>query len=376
MKMKIHYINILLFALPLNILVNTRKNPSITQKIPITRLLCECELYAPANYDNDSEMKKVMHNFSKQTQQRFEEYDERMKTTRQRCKEQCDKDIQKIILKEKIGKQMAEHFSSLENNLNTNDIPTCVCEKSMADRTEKFCLNCGVNVGGGVTLSSGVLGGIGEAALSAWKPTAISTAIQEALKAGAAKVLAAGTKAGEAMGIKTVIAELEKLGVLKLCPQISESFFRTTHYTNAANIAQFIHGHYTETCELLDGNIMVPTACKGFQLELGIHLPNGSTLGTPAAQAIPTEVGKAVEVAKGAAAKASKDASERVTAAITKNQTALLEAEFNSSITSIYASIIAIVVIVLIMVIIYLILRYRRKKKMKKKLQYIKLLED
>ncbi|SOV83955.1 rifin PIR protein, putative [Plasmodium reichenowi] len=82
-KMKVNYINILLFALPLNILVHNQRNhksttPHHTPKITTTRLLCECELYAPANYDNDTEMKKVMENFNKQTQQRFHEYDDRM----------------------------------------------------------------------------------------------------------------------------------------------------------------------------------------------------------------------------------------------------------------------------------------------------------
>ncbi|ETW56874.1 hypothetical protein PFUGPA_01075, partial [Plasmodium falciparum Palo Alto/Uganda] len=84
--MKVHYINILLFALPLNILVGSpHKKPSITPNFPPnTRLLCDCELYSPANYDDDPQMKKIMENFDRQTSQRFHEYDERMKTTRQK----------------------------------------------------------------------------------------------------------------------------------------------------------------------------------------------------------------------------------------------------------------------------------------------------
>ncbi|SOV84075.1 rifin PIR protein, putative [Plasmodium reichenowi] len=146
--MKVHYINILLFALSLNILLlssqvyNQRNHksstPRHTPKIPTTRLLCECELYAPANYDSDPQMKEVIENFNKQTQQRFEEYDERMKTTRQKCKEQCDKEIQKIILKDKLEKQMEEQLSTLETKIHTDDIPTCVCKKSVAEKTEKF----------------------------------------------------------------------------------------------------------------------------------------------------------------------------------------------------------------------------------------------
>ncbi|SOV83932.1 rifin PIR protein, putative [Plasmodium reichenowi] len=87
--MKVHCINILLFALPLNILVTlyhvyNQRNYNFTlhkqnpQYIKAHRTLCECELYAPANYDNDTEMKEVMDNFNKQTQQRFHEYDDRM----------------------------------------------------------------------------------------------------------------------------------------------------------------------------------------------------------------------------------------------------------------------------------------------------------
>ncbi|ETW20969.1 hypothetical protein PFFVO_00145, partial [Plasmodium falciparum Vietnam Oak-Knoll (FVO)] len=62
--MKVHYINILLFALPLNILVSSKKNTYIkyntlnTKLIRAHRTLCECELYALSNYDNDPEMKE------------------------------------------------------------------------------------------------------------------------------------------------------------------------------------------------------------------------------------------------------------------------------------------------------------------------------
>ncbi|KYN92996.1 rifin, partial [Plasmodium reichenowi] len=113
--MKVHYINILLFALPLNVLVklchvNNQRNhksttPHTPSPIPTTRLLCECELYMP-NYGNDPQMKEVINNFNKQTQQRFHEYDDRMKTARQKCKDKCDKEIQKIILKDKLEKEL------------------------------------------------------------------------------------------------------------------------------------------------------------------------------------------------------------------------------------------------------------------------------
>ncbi|ETW44905.1 hypothetical protein PFNF135_00680 [Plasmodium falciparum NF135/5.C10] len=343
---------------------------------PNTRLLCECELYAPATYDDDPQMKEVMVKFSKQTQQRFEEYDERMKTTRQKCKDKCDKEIQKIILKDKLEKQMEQQLTTLETKITTDDIPTCVCEKSLADKVEKFCLNCGMNVGGGVILSSGVLGGIGGLAVNAWKPKALETAIAAANEAG----IAAGKIAGDAAGMKVVRFGLEHFGVDELFPGIYNPFVNTGPYTEVTNLGSSILEKYGPTCTSLKRGFTAPTACTKFQLNLGIYIadgtPYGSPYGTPAAEAIPKRLGVLLERADVAAATASKNASETVTAAIKARETALIESGFNNSITSIYVSIIAIAVIVLIMVIIYLILRYRRKKRMKKKHQYIKLLEE
>ncbi|ETW32268.1 hypothetical protein PFFCH_00318 [Plasmodium falciparum FCH/4] len=99
------------------------------------------------NYDNDPQMKEVMENFIKQTQQRFHEYDERMVEKRMQCKDKCDKEIQKIILKDKLEKQMAQQLTTLETKIDTNDIPTCVCEKSMVDKMEKNCMKCAQNLG-------------------------------------------------------------------------------------------------------------------------------------------------------------------------------------------------------------------------------------
>ncbi|KOB87121.1 hypothetical protein PFDG_03199, partial [Plasmodium falciparum Dd2] len=77
--MKVHYINILLFELLLKILVyNQRNHNNTTLNTQTNRSLCECELYPPANYDNDPQMKEVMDNFNKQTQQRFHEYNDLM----------------------------------------------------------------------------------------------------------------------------------------------------------------------------------------------------------------------------------------------------------------------------------------------------------
>ncbi|SOV74851.1 rifin PIR protein, putative [Plasmodium reichenowi] len=317
--MKDHYINILLFALPLNILLtlyhahNQRNHYTTPSHTHTNRSLCECELYAPVNYDNDPQIKEVMDTFNKQTQQRFHEYDERMKTTRQKCKEQCDKEIQKIILKDKLEKQMAQQLSTLETKIDTDDIPTCVCEKSIADKVEKGCLRCGGVLGGGVMPGMGLIDGSLLGAISVLQPLEIAAAKEAAL--------AEATEAAIEAGMKAVITKIEGLsqsftkvqGVLDLTPIVTRSTFK-----NGPALV--------ETAENLFGD-----ACK-----------------TLASQKVLLEA-------------------EKVGA---------IEATYGGYHISIIASIVAIVVIVLIMIIIYLVLRYRRKKKMKKKLQYIKLLEE
>ncbi|EWC88735.1 hypothetical protein PFNF54_02430 [Plasmodium falciparum NF54] len=321
-------------------------------------------------------MKEVMDNFNKQTQQRFHEYDERMKTTRQKCKDKCDKEIQKIILKDKLEKQMEEQLTTLETKIDTDDIPTCICEKSLADKVEKGCLRCGSVLGGGVMPGFGAIGGTALYALNQLKPAVFKAAIKAALEEGAAEILAAANAAGNAKGMEIVIHGLKLFGVDKLFPEIFNPFVAKNIYTEITNLASTINSKYSTTCTWLKSGATAHPACNDFQLGLGIHLPNGSTLGIPPYTAIRQGLKGILQKATQTADAVADAKSAQVTAAITKNQTALLEAGFNSSITSIYASIIAIVVIVLIMVIIYLILRYRRKKKMKKKLQYIKLLEE
>ncbi|KOB63170.1 hypothetical protein PFHG_04941 [Plasmodium falciparum HB3] len=115
------------------------RNHYITLHTPSTkpakpnRSLCEYELYAPTNYDNDCEMKKIMENFDRVTRRRFEEYNEGIIKNRQKCKEQY-----------KIEKELTEKLSTLQTDISTNDIPTCVCEKSVADKVEKtFFFGCG-----------------------------------------------------------------------------------------------------------------------------------------------------------------------------------------------------------------------------------------
>ncbi|SCM18845.1 PIR protein, putative [Plasmodium sp.] len=366
----LNYCKVLLFSVPLNILVYNKNKPYVTPlHIRNTRLLCECELYTSI-YDNDSEMKKVLQDFDRQTSQRFKEYNGRMQEKRKNCKEQCDKNIQKIILKDKIEKQMEEKFSALEKNIDSNDIPTCICKQTLADKVEKKCLKCTQNLGGIVAPSSGVLGGIAELGLCVWKTTALKAAIAAAKQAGAAKGLAAG----EAMGLTKFIEGTKSAFFIKeLDVKLLESVFTQQNYINFSRLAKVIHDQYETTCGVFSTNTNYPICIIGHELGLGSN-PGG--LYVPPESIIGKKVNEILVTAKNAAAKE--------TANVTASETALLETAKKGTIettcmnchTAIIASIVAILIIVLIMVIIYLILRYRRKKKMKKKLQYIKLLKE
>ncbi|SOV76622.1 rifin PIR protein, putative [Plasmodium reichenowi] len=370
--MKVHYINILLGALPLNILAyNQRNHKSTTHhtpKIQITRLLCECELYAPANYDNDAQMKKVMENFNKQTQQRFNEYDDRMIEKRQKCKEQCDKEIQKIILKDKLEKELMDKFATLQTDIKNDAIPTCICEKSMADKVEKTCLRCGSVFGGGVAPSVGLLGGIG---IYGWiKGVPAAAAIAAAKKAGALAGLAAGLKEGK----EAVIGALTHYGVKDVCPKAFESIRNIKYYADVTKFSGEMFAEYKQICVVGTGTN--GAACSKFNASFGLYeTENLIAIGDPI-----NEITKTIKSALGPIKKVADKEAARVTgvktAELQETYMAAVNTAYGGFQTAIIASVVAMVIIVLIMVIIYKILRYRRKKKMKKKLQYIKLLEE
>ncbi|SOV75764.1 rifin PIR protein, putative [Plasmodium reichenowi] len=334
--MKAYYINILMFSLPLIILVYNQRNHYITTHAHTNRSLCECYLYMP-NYYNDPQMKSVMKNFNKQTQQRFHEYDERLQEKRKQCKERCDKEIQKIILKDKLEKQMAQQLTTLNPNITTEDIPTCICEKSLADKVEKVCLRCGYGLGS-VAPSVGLFGAL---------------AINQYTNYVAAKVLEESIKKGIEVGLNSIA---------KILKQIWTDSFSVPKF----NVIEILSsGYFTENMTFFDiSNYINTTMYAKLNTDnyavysWGVqYITMQPTLFT---KKYPTEVAA-------------------VTDAVIKGKTQALNAAApatNSLTTAIIASVIAIVVIVLIMMIIYLILRYRRKKKMKKKLQYIKLLEE
>ncbi|EUT81012.1 hypothetical protein PFAG_04231 [Plasmodium falciparum Santa Lucia] len=331
--MKVHYINILLFALPLNLLVYNQRNHYITRTPKATtRTLCECELYAPSIYDNDPEMKAVMEIFNRQTSERLREYDERMQDKRQKCKEQCEKDIQKIILKDKIEKELAEKFVTLQTDISINDIPTCVCEKSVADKVEKTCLKCGGVLGGGVTPAWGLVSGVGYVA---WTQYVATTVAKSATDAGISKA------------IELIIS---KFHIYCLTLAQWKTIITAENYAN----------------EILLGDVirrLGTTLCGENSNEIGgafcLYTSKTNLLNTSIKTHIPTTVKQVIEEV----------------ASVKTAEIANFVPKTMTLTTTIIASVVAIVVIILVMVIIYLILRSRRRKKMTKKRQYVKLLK-
>ncbi|CDO62075.1 rifin [Plasmodium reichenowi] len=312
--MKVHYINILLFALPLNILVyNQRNHKSTTRrtpKIPTNRSLCEGEKQS-SNYDKDTGMKSIMQQFVDRTSQRFEEYKERLKDKRRKRKEQRDKNIQEIIEKDKR-------------------------EKSLEQKIEKGCLKCGCALGGGVLPVWGLVSGIWYASLS-----------QHATKLAIQKGIAEGLK----VGLEKVreIANPLSSGVKGTMPEINE-------------LETLIAGKFTDEVtlrgifECINNNINGPLRQAHEPFFTTVKAMAGKSL-TQFNESYPTQAAE-------------------VTKAVAEGEAAEFAANTSLLSNSIIVSVVTILVIVLIMIIIYLVLRYRRKKKMKKKAEYTKLLNQ
>ncbi|SOS77267.1 PIR protein, putative [Plasmodium sp. gorilla clade G1] len=308
--MKLHYSEILLFSLLLNILEHNNNKTYITPHTSTitSRVLSECDLYIP-KYDNDESMKSVKGNFDRQMSQRFEEYHKHMNVKRRKCKEQCDKDIQKIILKDKM-------------------------EKSLEEKIEKGCLKCGCGLGG-VAAGVGIFGGLGT---YGWKIAATAAAYETAKQAGIDA------------GVSAAIVEIKKLSFIRQCLGVEWSkFINGSNYSTVKGLVEAIKDAMfstEKTCTIKNGNIN--RVCDAITTESDGWLSSAVKAGNNAAIAETTMV----ETTK----------LDEVIAASTHSYNAI-----GYSVT-------AILIIVLIMVIIYLILRYRRKKKMIKKAQYTKLL--
>ncbi|ETW50965.1 hypothetical protein PFMALIP_00913 [Plasmodium falciparum MaliPS096_E11] len=343
--MKLHYSKILLFALALNILLTSyyahNKNKAcITTHTRTTtsRVLIECDIHTTI-YDNDADMKSVKENFDRRTSQRFEEYDERMNEKRQKSKEQRDKNVQKIIEKDKI-------------------------EKSLTEKVEKGCLRCGCGLGG-VAAGIGIIGGI---AISELKKAAMATAIASAKEAGTADAKAKGAAAFKSAVIEGIIKEFRVsiLGVHRF-----ESLFTANTYPNASEIAYAINTQYDPSPCVLRRSAAEKPICN-WVLEKSLAAPKIPGKVSSTYNSIEVAVESIITDAKSAAAEASEKATEEVI----QRSIGVVDAKYVICQNAIIASVVALLIIVLVMIIIYLVLRYRRKKKMNKKQQYTKLLNQ
>ncbi|ETW17986.1 hypothetical protein PFFVO_03117 [Plasmodium falciparum Vietnam Oak-Knoll (FVO)] len=314
-------------------------------------------------------MKSVMQQFHDRTKQRFQEYDEKLQEKRQIYKDKCDKEIEKIILKDKLEKQMAQQFSTLHTDIQSDAIPTCVCEKSLADKVEKACLRCGSILGAAMP-ELGSVGGSLLYALNQWKSGALLAATKYALAKGAAQGAVAGIQAGKGVAIES----LKELGVEYFWPRMSNYIHNMSHYNEVAKLTAAIYTPKLKVCEVANNDIF-ENICQPFDIKISV-LTADSNYDVLPGEALPKVLKGIVSNADTTAKAVAEAKSTSVAAEIAEQQTAAINATYTSWQIAITASVIAIVVIVLIMVIIYLILRYRRKKKMKKKLQYIKLLEE
>ncbi|SOV83985.1 rifin PIR protein, putative [Plasmodium reichenowi] len=361
--MKLHYYNILLFVLTLNILIISLSNVYSKNKPYITlhhtprytsRVLSECDTESSI-YDNDEDMESVKEIFQRQTSQRFEEYQERMKKKRQKLKEQRDKNVQKIIHKDKM-------------------------EKNLAEKIEKGCLTCGCGLGS-VAGSVGIFGGI---AVHVWKTGALKAAIDKAISEGTVKIAEAAEAAGEAAGAAEIMKLIKSTFFIdKLGETPLQSIFTTTSYKNVGSITQAVYGQHYKTCaDYPLGSVRFPAGADKHDFLFCQSVLKQTSAVSQAKQYISYDVviEKTVKTmvsdADGVAAEAAEAARQTVTAEITKGQTTAINTIFMSKQTAIIASVVALLIIVLVMIIIYLVLRYRRKKKMKKKAQYTKLLNE
>ncbi|CDO62063.1 rifin [Plasmodium reichenowi] len=339
--MKLHYTKILLLFLLVTILAHNKNKIYITpHHTPICtlRVLSECDIQS-SNYDKDADIKSVKENFDRQTSQRFEEYQERMKDKRQKSKEQREKNIQKIIEKDKM-------------------------DKSLAEKIEKGCLRCGCGLGG-VAASVGIFGTV---AVNELTKAAISTAMVE----GEAAAQAAGNAARIPAAIKAVIEGIEtEFGVSTVGVNGFQSLFTANTYNNVKNIANAINTQYSASSCLTGGSDPNNPICLWLmQKHEAAEKIRGNVFSTY--KSIEAAVRTIVSDAQNAAETAAQQATENAI----KASTAVVQAKYSSCQTAIIASVVAILVIVLVMIIIYLVLRYRRKKKMNKKAQYTKLLNE
>ncbi|ETW41249.1 hypothetical protein PFNF135_04391 [Plasmodium falciparum NF135/5.C10] len=217
----------------------------------------------------------------------------------------------------------------------------------------------------------GTIGGTALYALNQLKPAALAAAKELAEKAGAAKGLAAGTKAGIQEVMKGLYTDF-RLSAVDV-KQLGLAF-DGKNYNNAKYIFEAIFTKYQGSC-MGSGSVRVPVT--GTSEPICKNIIGKAISGRSSEEAtIKSTVKAMVSNAEATAQMTTETTTKEAISTLTIEKTGEVNTTYGGCQIAIIASVVAIVVIVLVMVIIYLILRYRRKKKMKKKLQYIKLLEE
>ncbi|SOV78670.1 rifin PIR protein, putative [Plasmodium reichenowi] len=319
--MKLYYSKILLFFFPLNILLtsyhahnNNNNELYVTpHHTPIytSRVLSECDTQS-SNYDKDADMKSVKQQFDDRTSQRFEEYDERMKDKRQKSKEERDKNIQKIIEKDKM-------------------------EKSLAEKVEKGCLRCGCALGGGVLPVWGLVSGLWYATLSQHvTKLAIQKGIEEGIKEGIKQIVQIFQKSSCGAVPKFTVEEMLSSG----------KFTKSVDLFDMVQRINTMSDNFPDPMYYQFWSRIHDMVTEGDIVEFNVN--NSANI---------AEVAKAVTKGEEVAIAAE-------------------HAKYTHLYSAIGYSFLAILIIVLVMIIIYLVLRYRRKNKMNKKAQYTKLLNQ
>ncbi|CDO61689.1 rifin [Plasmodium reichenowi] len=303
--MKLHCANILLFAFLLNILAHNNNNEphSTPHHTPIytSRVLSECDTQSSI-YDKDAHMKSVMQQFDDRTSERLREYDERMQDKRQKHKEQRDKNIQKIIEKDKM-------------------------DKSLAEKVEIGCLRCGCGLGG-VAASVGLFGGLGT---YGWEISATA---------------AAAKAAGDAAGVKALINGLEETFRLeKLFNLTLKEAITPNNYFDTALISEGVKDHYQSLC-------LTGSTCKT-DLLYNHYSSRGEPYGT---QAVVESAKKIVGEAVGKASK--------VTTEFTGTETAAASKQLYSAIG--YSVLAILIIVLVMVIIYLVLRYRRKKKMKKK----------
>ncbi|KOB85070.1 hypothetical protein PFDG_00459, partial [Plasmodium falciparum Dd2] len=214
-----------------------------------------------------------------------------------------------------------EKFATLQTDIHSDAIPTCICEKSIADKVEKGCLRCGSILGAAMP-ELGSVGGSLLYALNQWKTYALLETTKYALAKGAAQGAIAGIQAGKGVAIKS----LRELGVEQFWPGMSKYILNMRHYSEVADLTDVIYPKKVAACKGANYNIF-ENMCQSFDKRLGILNVDATYADLPK-DAVPEALKGIVSEAESTAKAVAQTESTRIAAEITQQQTAVINATY------------------------------------------------